>query len=153
MKIAVVGAGYVGLVTGACLADFGYEVTLIDHNVERVATLNAGRLPIFEAGLEALLLANKRGGRLVFTGELEPVVAAADVVMIAVSTPARRGEDAADLAFVHQAASAIAAALEGYTVIVTKSTVPVGTARELKAQLRKLRPDATFDVASNPEFL
>ncbi|MFL5258383.1 MAG: UDP-glucose dehydrogenase family protein [Hyphomicrobiales bacterium] len=153
MKIAVVGAGYVGLVTGACLADFGYEVALIDHDPERIATLNAGRVPIYEAGLAEMLRANRERGRLVFTDHLEPAVSKADIAMIAVSTPARRGDDAADLAFVHKAASEIAAALSGYTVIVTKSTVPVGTARDLKAEMRKLRPDANFDVASNPEFL
>jgi len=153
MKIAVVGAGYVGLVSGACLADFGYDVTLIDHDLDRVAALDAGRVPIYEAGLEAMLLANRRGGRLSFTSELKPAVAAADVVLIAVSTPARRGDDAADLAYVHKAASEIATALSGYTVIVTKSTVPVGTARKLKSELKALRPDADFDMASNPEFL
>jgi UDPglucose 6-dehydrogenase len=153
MKIAVVGAGYVGLVSGACLAEFGYDVTLIDHDLDRVAALEAGHVPIYEAGLEAMLLANRRGGRLGFTSELKPAVADADVVMIAVSTPARRGDDAADLAFVHKAACEIAAALSGYTVIVTKSTVPVGTARKLKSTLRTLRPEADFDMASNPEFL
>jgi UDPglucose 6-dehydrogenase len=153
MKIAVVGAGYVGLVSGACLADFGYDVTLIDHDLDRVAALEAGHVPIYEAGLEAILLAGRRVGRLRFTSNLKPAVAAADVVMIAVSTPARRGDDAADLAYVHKAASEIAAALSGYTVIVTKSTVPVGTARKLKSELRALRPDADFDMASNPEFL
>src|SRR5438270_5971771 len=153
MKIAVVGAGYVGLVSGACLADFGYEVTLVDHDLGRIAALEAGDIPIYEAGLEAMLLANRRLGRLRFTSNLAPAVAAADVVMIAVSTPARRGDDAADLAYVHKATADIAQALSGYTVVVTKSTVPVGTARRLKAELRALRPDADFDMASNPEFL
>jgi len=153
MKIAVVGAGYVGLVSGASLAEFGFDVTCIDLDRDRIAGLQQGRVPIHEAGLEAMVAANLRGGRLRFTSDLAPAVAAADVVMIAVSTPARRGDDAADLAYVYEAARDIASALVGYTVIVTKSTVPVGTARKLEQEIRSRRPDAQFDVASNPEFL
>lgn len=153
MKIAVIGAGYVGLVSGACLAEFGFDVFCVDQNVQRVSDLNAGRMPIHEAGLEALVHANMRAGRLHFTKDLKSAVSRADAVFIAVSTPTRRGDDAADLAYVFQAASEIAAALDGYSVIITKSTVPVGTARKLKAQIKALRPDAEFDVAANPEFL
>lgn len=153
MKIAVIGAGYVGLVSGACLAEFGFDVHCVDHDATRIAELNAGRIPIHEAGLEALVHANNRAGRLHFTQDLKAAVSRADAVFIAVSTPTRRGDDAADLAYVHQAAAEIAAALDGYCVIITKSTVPVGTARKLKEQIRELRPDAEFDVAANPEFL
>ena len=153
MKIAVIGAGYVGLVSGACLAEFGFDVFAVDQDAARVAELNAGRIPIHEAGLDTLVHSNARAGRLHFTTDLKLAVAQADAVFIAVSTPTRRGDDAADLAYVHQAAAEIAAALTGYAVIITKSTVPVGTARKLKAQIRELRPDAEFDVAANPEFL
>jgi UDPglucose 6-dehydrogenase len=153
MKIAVIGAGYVGLVSAGCLAEFGFEVFCVDQDAKRVDELNAGRIPIHEAGLDALVHANKLAGRLHFTTDLKSAVAQAEAVFIAVSTPTRRGDDAADLAYVHQAASQIAQALNGYTVIITKSTVPVGTARKLKEQIRQLRPDAEFDVAANPEFL
>ncbi|MGE3871655.1 MAG: UDP-glucose/GDP-mannose dehydrogenase family protein [Parvibaculaceae bacterium] len=153
MKIAVIGAGYVGLVSGACLAEFGFDVFCVDQDVRRVEDLDAGRIPIHEAGLDALVHANKQAGRLHFTTDLKSAVAQAEAVFIAVSTPTRRGDDAADLAYVHQAASQIAQALDGYSVVVTKSTVPVGTARRLKEQIRQARPDAEFDVAANPEFL
>jgi UDPglucose 6-dehydrogenase len=153
MKIAVIGAGYVGLVSGACLAEFGFDVFCVDHDAARVDDLNAGRIPIHEAGLDSLIHAHRQAGRLHFTGDLKSAVSQAEAIFIAVSTPTRRGDDAADLAYVHQAAAQIAAALDGYSVIITKSTVPVGTARKLKAQIRSLRPDAEFDVAANPEFL
>ncbi|MGE0242129.1 MAG: UDP-glucose/GDP-mannose dehydrogenase family protein [Parvibaculaceae bacterium] len=153
MKIAVIGAGYVGLVSGACLAEFGFDVFCVDQDKTRVAELNAGRIPIHEAGLDTLVHSNTRAGRLHFTTDLPSAVSQAEAVFIAVSTPTRRGDDAADLAYVQQAASQIAQALDGYSVIITKSTVPVGTARKLKAQIRELRPDAEFDVAANPEFL
>jgi UDPglucose 6-dehydrogenase len=153
MKIAVIGAGYVGLVSGACLAEFGFDVFCVDQDAKRVDELNAGRIPIHEAGLDSLIYSNKRAGRLHFTTDLKSAVAQAEAVFIAVSTPTRRGDDAADLAYVHQAASQIAQALDGYSVVITKSTVPVGTARKLKEQIRSLRPDAEFDVAANPEFL
>jgi UDPglucose 6-dehydrogenase len=153
MKIAVIGAGYVGLVSGACLAEFGFDVFCVDQDRARITDLDAGRIPIHEAGLDTLVHSNVRAGRLHFTADLPSAVAQAEAVFIAVSTPTRRGDDAADLAYVHQAASQIAGALEGYSVIITKSTVPVGTARKLKAQIRELRPDAEFDVAANPEFL
>jgi UDPglucose 6-dehydrogenase len=153
MKIAVIGAGYVGLVSGACLAEFGFDVFCVDHDAARVDDLNAGRIPIHEAGLDSLIHANRQAGRLHFTRDLKSAVSQAEAIFIAVSTPTRRGDDAADLAYVHQAAGQIAAALDGYSVIITKSTVPVGTARKLKDQIRSLRPDAEFDVAANPEFL
>jgi UDPglucose 6-dehydrogenase len=153
MKIAVIGAGYVGLVSGACLAEFGFDVFCVDQDARRVDDLNAGRIPIHEAGLDLLVESNKRAGRLHFTTDLKSAVAQAEAVFIAVSTPTRRGDDAADLAYVHKAAAQIAEALDGYSVIITKSTVPVGTARKLKEQIRSLRPDAEFDVAANPEFL
>jgi UDPglucose 6-dehydrogenase len=153
MKIAVIGAGYVGLVSGACLAEFGFDVFCVDQDVARVADLNQGRIPIHEPGLDMLIHANRRAGRLHFTGDLKSAVSKAEAVFIAVSTPTRRGDDAADLAYVHKAAEQIAAALDGYCVIITKSTVPVGTARKLKAQIKAERPDAEFDVAANPEFL
>lgn len=153
MKIAVIGAGYVGLVSGACLAEFGFDVFCVDQDAKRVDDLNAGRIPIHETGLDDLVHSNKRAGRLHFTTDLKSAVAHAEAVFIAVSTPTRRGDDAADLAYVHKAASQIAEALTGYSVVITKSTVPVGTARKLKEQIRSLRPDAEFDVAANPEFL
>lgn len=153
MKIAVIGAGYVGLVSGACLAQFGFDVFCVDHDAAKVEALNTGRIPIHEAGLGKLIHDNARAGRLHFTMDLKAAVSKAEAVFIAVSTPTRRGDDAADLAYVHQAASQIAAALDGYCVIITKSTVPVGTARKLKAQIKAERPDADFDVAANPEFL
>jgi UDPglucose 6-dehydrogenase len=153
MKIAIVGAGYVGLVSGACLAEFGYDVACIDHDAERVRELQQGRVPIHEPGLEDMVRASRNVGRLRFTAELAPAVAAADVVMIAVGTPSRRGEDAADLAFVHKAADEIASALNGYKVVVTKSTVPVGTTRKLMHEIARRRPGLPFDMASNPEFL
>ena len=153
MKIAVIGAGYVGLVSGACLAEFGFDVFCVDQDVRRVEDLNAGRIPIHEAGLDLLIESNKRASRLHFTTDLKSAVSQAEAVFIAVSTPTRRGDDAADLAYVHKAAGQIAEALDGYSVIITKSTVPVGTARKLKEQIRSLRPDAEFDVAANPEFL
>ncbi|WP_119392163.1 UDP-glucose dehydrogenase family protein [Taklimakanibacter lacteus] len=153
MKIAVIGAGYVGLVSGACLAEFGFDVFCVDQDARRVNDLNAGRMPIHEAGLDTLVHANQRAGRLHFTGDLKSAVAGAEAVFIAVSTPTRRGDDAADLAYVQQAADQIAAALDGYSVIITKSTVPVGTARMLKARIKAARPDVEFDMAANPEFL
>jgi UDPglucose 6-dehydrogenase len=153
MNIAIVGAGYVGLVTGACLAEFGFEVTCIDRDANRIAMLEKGEVPIYEPGLDQMIAINRRAGRLRFVQQLAPAVAAADVVFIAVGTPSRRGDDAADLAYVFAAAEDIAKALAGYTVVVTKSTVPVGTARKIQALIRARRPEADFDVASNPEFL
>ncbi len=153
MRIAMTGAGYVGLVSGACLADFGHEVVCVDHDPAKIAALEAGRMPIYEPGLEALVADNVRQGRLTFRTELREAVASADAVFIAVGTPSRRGDGFADLSFVHEAAREIAAALTGYTVIVTKSTVPVGTGDEVERIIRETNPEADFAVVSNPEFL
>lgn len=153
MNVVMIGAGYVGLVSGACFAEFGAQVTCVDKIPERIDALNAGRVPIYEPGLDDLLARNVRGGRLRFTTELAESVAAADLVFIAVGTPTRRGDGHADLQYVYAAAAEIAPNLTGYTVIVDKSTVPVGTAREVQRVIRKANPEADFDVASNPEFL
>ena len=153
MKIAIVGAGYVGLVSGACFADFGHDVVCVDSDPRRIEALNAGRMPIYEQGLERLLTRNIKDGRLAFTGDLELAVSAAQVVFIAVGTPARPDDGQADLSFVRDAAASIGRALDGFTVIVNKSTVPVGTGDEVERIVRQHRPDADFVVASNPEFL
>ena len=153
MRVAVVGAGYVGLVTAACLSEFGFEVICIDKEADKVERLRQGEIPIHEPGLDGLVFANQRAGRLDFSDDLASAVRGAGVVFIAVGTPSRRGEDAADLAFVRAAAEQIGRALNGFTVVVTKSTVPVGTARMLEQLIRNVRPDADFAMASNPEFL
>ncbi|WP_375454781.1 UDP-glucose dehydrogenase family protein [uncultured Methylobacterium sp.] len=153
MRIVMVGAGYVGLVSGTCLADFGHEVVCVDKDPAKIAALQAGRMPIFEPGLEALVAENVRGGRLGFGTDLSAAVAGADAVFIAVGTPSRRGDGFADLSYVYAAAREIAAALTGYTVVVTKSTVPVGTGDEVERILREARPEGDFAVVSNPEFL
>ena len=153
MRIAMIGSGYVGLVSGACLSEFGHEVVCIDKDETKIADLNQGRVPIFEPGLDEVVAANARAGRLSFTCDLAPAVKQADAVFIAVGTPSRRGDGHADLSFVFGAAEEIARALNGYSVVVTKSTVPVGTGKKVEDIIRKIRPDAEFDVASNPEFL
>jgi UDPglucose 6-dehydrogenase len=153
MRIAMIGTGYVGLVSGACLSEFGHDVVCVDTDGTKIAALNAGQVPIFEPGLEDVIATNVKAGRLSFTGDLAGVVPKADVVFIAVGTPSRRGDGHADLSYVFAAAEDIARSLDGYTVIVTKSTVPVGTSRHVEEIVRKARPDAQFDVASNPEFL
>jgi UDPglucose 6-dehydrogenase len=153
MRVAMIGTGYVGLVSGACFADFGHEVTCVDKDRGKIAALERGEMPIFEPGLNELVAANARGGRLKFTTELAPAVAAADAVFIAVGTPSRRGDGHADLSFVHEAAREIARALDGFTVVITKSTVPVGTGDEVERIIRETRPDAEVAVVSNPEFL
>ncbi|MSO81553.1 MAG: UDP-glucose/GDP-mannose dehydrogenase family protein [Alphaproteobacteria bacterium] len=153
MNIAMIGAGYVGLVSGACFSEFGWTVTCVDKDQARVAHLRAGEIPIYEPGLERLIATNVAAGRLTFTADMASAVAVADVVFIAVGTPSRRGDGHADLSYVYGAAREIAASLTGYTVVVTKSTVPVGTGREVARIIGTARPDAEFDVASNPEFL
>ena len=153
MRIAMIGTGYVGLVTGACFSEFGVEVTCVDTDAPKISKLDHGEMPIFEPGLEELVTSNVRAGRLSFTTDLKRAVAEADAVFIAVGTPSRRGDGHADLSYVYAAAEEIAAALTGYTVVVTKSTVPVGTGREVATIIRRARPDADFDVSSNPEFL
>ncbi len=153
MHVAMIGTGYVGLVSGACFSEFGIEVTCVDQDADKVARLRRGEVPIYEPGLDQLIERNVAEERLAFTTGLAEAVARADAVFIAVGTPSRRGDGHADLVYVHQAAREIAAALDGYTVIVTKSTVPVGTSREVARIVRKQRAEADFDVASNPEFL
>ena len=152
MHVTMIGAGYVGLVSGACFADFGHDVTCIDKDAGRIAALNRGEIPIFEPGLAELVEANVRGGRLKFAAETS-AVAKAEAVFIAVGTPSRRGDGYADLSFVYEAVRAIAPLLAANTVVVTKSTVPVGTGDEIERILRELRPDADLQVVSNPEFL
>jgi UDPglucose 6-dehydrogenase len=153
MRIAMIGTGYVGLVSGACFADFGHEVICVDKNAEKVETLQSGGIPIYEPGLDLLVQRNVREGRLSFTQDLTDAVRDADAVFIAVGTPSRRGDGFADLSYVYAAAKEIAEVMNGYTVIVTKSTVPVGTGDEVERIVRETRPDADFAVVSNPEFL
>lgn len=153
MQIAMIGTGYVGLVSGACFSEFGTSVVCVDKDERKIEMLRAGEMPIFEPGLDDLVARNVESGRLRFTTDLKSAVAEADAVFIAVGTPSRRGDGHADLSYVYAAAEEIAAAMSGYTVVVTKSTVPVGTGREVEATIRKANPDADFDVASNPEFL
>lgn len=153
MRITMIGSGYVGLVSGACFADFGHDVTCVDLNEAKIEALRAGRIPIFEPGLDALVADNAAAGRLTFTTELAPAVAAADVVFIAVGTPSRRGDGHADLSYVYAAAREIALAAQGFTLVVTKSTVPVGTGDEVERIIRETRPDGDIVVVSNPEFL
>jgi UDPglucose 6-dehydrogenase len=153
MRIAVIGTGYVGLVSGACFSEFGVAVTCVDKDAAKIARLRQGEIPIYEPGLEQIVGSNAAAGRLSFTTDLAAAVGGADAVFIAVGTPSRRGDGHADLSYVYSAAEEIAAALTGYAVVVTKSTVPVGTGRRVAEILRQKRPDAQFDVASNPEFL
>jgi len=153
MKIAVIGTGYVGLVSGVCFSDFGHHVVCVDKDPAKIAALTEGRVPIFEPGLEALMVKNVAAGRLTFTLDLASSVEGADAVFIAVGTPTRRGDGHADLTYVMAAAEEIGRALTGYTVVVTKSTVPVGTNRKVQAVVAAANPAARFDVASNPEFL
>ena len=153
MKVAMIGAGYVGLVSGACFAEFGANVVCIDKDGAKIAALKRGEIPIYEPGLERLVADNVRAGRLAFSEACADHIGASDLVFIAVGTPARRGDGHADLSYVYAAAREIAAHLAGYTVIVDKSTVPVGTARNVRRIIREARPEADFDVASNPEFL
>jgi UDPglucose 6-dehydrogenase len=158
MKITIVGAGYVGLVSGACFAEFGFEVTCVDKDAAKIDALNQGKVPIYEPGLDSLILQGVKAKRLTFTTDLDAAVKTSDIVMIAVGTPTRRGDGHADLTYVYQAAEEVANSLSGsYTVVVTKSTVPVGASRKVAEIIKKTRPELvegiTFDVASNPEFL
>lgn len=153
MRIAMIGTGYVGLVSGACFSDFGHSVTCVDQDCDKIAALLDGMMPIYEPGLEALVAHNVSAGRLCFTTDVAAAVRDAEAVFIAVGTPSRRGDGHADLSFVHAAAREIAEACEGPTVIVTKSTVPVGTGDEVERIVREAAPDAQISVASNPEFL
>ena len=153
MRIAMIGTGYVGLVSGACFADFGHRVSCVDNDASKIDALRRGEIPIFEPGLDALVATNVKAKRLDFTTDLTAPVADADAVFIAVGTPSRRGDGHADLSYVHAAAREIAAALTGFTVVVTKSTVPVGTGDEVERLIREANPSADVVVASNPEFL
>jgi UDPglucose 6-dehydrogenase len=153
MHISIIGAGYVGLVSGACFSEFGINVVCVDKDADKIEMLRRGEMPIYEPGLADLVASNVRAERLSFTTDLAAAVHGASAVFIAVGTPSRRGDGYADLSYVYAAAREIAAALTGYTVIVTKSTVPVGTGDEVERIVREVRPDADFDVVSNPEFL
>ncbi len=153
MKIAMIGTGYVGLVSGVCFSDFGHEVVCVDKDPGKIARLERGEVPIYEPGLDQLMVKNVEAGRLSFTMDLEKAVQGADAVFIAVGTPTRRGDGHADLTYVMAAAEEIAKVARDYVVVVTKSTVPVGTNRQVKQTIRKANPDLDFDVASNPEFL
>src|SRR5476649_2797750 len=153
MRVAMIDTGYVGLVSGACFADFGHDVVCVDKDKAKIAALARGEVPIYEPGLNDLVAANTRAGRLTFTNDLPGAVKTADAVFIAVGTPSRRGDGHADLSFVYDAAREIAGALAGYTVVITKSTVPVGTGDEVERIIREARPKAEFTVVSNPEFL
>ena len=153
MRVAMVGTGYVGLVSGACIADFGHQVICIDKDGTKISALNAGEIPIYEPGLGELVRTNVEQGRLSFRTALDEAVAEADAVFIAVGTPSRRGDGHADLSYVYEAAREIAAALRGFTVVITKSTVPVGTGDEVERIIRELQPGDDVAVVSNPEFL
>src|ERR1700756_2076530 len=152
MRVVMIGAGYVGLVSGACFADFGHQVTCIDKDATRIGALKRGEIPIFEPGLSELVESNVRQGRLEFATEALRV-AEADAIFIAVGTPSRRGDGHADLSFVYQAVREIASLISSAAVVITKSTVPVGTGDEIENILREQRPDADIQVVSNPEFL
>src|ERR1700751_3765086 len=151
MRVAMIGTGYVGLVSGACFGDFGHEVICVDKDKTKIAALERGEMPIYEPGLNEMVAANTRAGRLKFATELAGAVSAADTVFIAVGTPSRRGDGFADLSFVYEAAREIAGELDAFTVIATKSTVPVGTGDQVDAIIRELRPEVDFTVVSNPE--
>jgi UDPglucose 6-dehydrogenase len=153
MRVAMIGTGYVGLVSGACFADFGHVVTCIDKDASKIARLEQGEIPIFEPGLDDIVARNVREGRLKFATESAEAVREADAVFIAVGTPSRRGDGHADLSYVYAAAEEIAGQIDGFTVIITKSTVPVGTGDEIEAILARIRPDRNWAVTSNPEFL
>ena len=153
MRVAMIGTGYVGLVSGACFADFGHVVTCVDKDANKIDRLHEGVMPIFEPGLDKLVETNVKEERLFFTTEAKDAIADADAVFIAVGTPSRRGDGHADLSYVYAAAEEIATLMTGFTVVVTKSTVPVGTGDEVEAIIRKTNPDADFAVVSNPEFL
>jgi UDPglucose 6-dehydrogenase len=153
MRVAMIGTGYVGLVSGACFADFGHHVTCVDKDASKIEALKRGVMPIYEPGLDSLVASNVKAGRLTFTTDLKDPVANAQAIFIAVGTPSRRGDGHADLSYVYDAAREIAAALKDYVVVVTKSTVPVGTGDEVERIIREARPDANVAVVSNPEFL
>ena len=153
MNITMVGTGYVGLVSGTCFSEFGFNVCCVDKDPEKISNLNKDIVPIYEPGLENLIKKNKSAGRLTFSNDIDGNIKKSDIVFIAVGTPSRRGDGHADLSYVYQAAEQIGKKIDGYTVVVTKSTVPVGTGLEVKNIIKKVNPNADFDVISNPEFL
>lgn len=153
LKIAMVGTGYVGLVSGACFSEFGFTVNCIDKDADKIERLKAGEIPIYEPGLDTLVASNRDQNRLFFTTDLASAVASSDLIFIAVGTPGRRGRGSVDMSYVESAAREIAACLDSFKVIITKSTVPVGTARRVEGIIREANPEADFAVASNPEFL
>ena len=153
MRIAMIGAGYVGLVSGACLADFGHQLVCVDKDANKISALKRGEIPIYEPGLNELVQVNVREERLSFATVFADAVRTADAVFIAVGTPSRRGDGHADLSYVYDATREIATALDGFTVVITKSTVPVGTSDEIERIIFEKRPNADFAVVSNPEFL
>ena len=153
MNITMVGTGYVGLVSGTCFSEFGFNVCCVDKDQEKISNLNKDIVPIYEPGLENLIKKNKSAGRLTFSNDIDGNIRKSDIVFIAVGTPSRRGDGHADLSYVYQAAEQIGKKIDGYTVVVTKSTVPVGTGLEVKNIIKKVNPNADFDVVSNPEFL
>jgi len=153
VNICMIGAGYVGLVSAACFSEFGWTVACVDTDAEKVKQLKNGKVPIYEPGLDELLVRNLETGRIEFSTDLEGAVAASELVFLAVGTPIRRGDGYADLTYVYEAVEQLAPHLDGFTVIATKSTVPVGTSREIERRLRAMRPDGEFAVCSNPEFL
>ncbi len=153
MNICMIGAGYVGLVSAACFSEFGWNVVCVDTDADKVEKLKSGEVPIYEPGLDDLLARNLRDGRIEFTGDLKKAVSGSELIFLAVGTPIRRGDGYADLTFIYEAVEQLAPHLDGFTVIATKSTVPVGTSREIERRLRALRPDGEFAVCSNPEFL
>ena len=153
MRVTMIGTGYVGLVSGACFADFGHDVVCVDKDESKIELLENGKIPIYEPGLEALVAENVKAGRLSFSRDLAASAPNSDAVFIAVGTPSRRGDGFADLSYVYNAAEELAGVIDGFTVVVTKSTVPVGTGAEVDAIIRKARPDADISVVSNPEFL
>ena len=153
MNITMVGTGYVGLVSGSCFSEFGFNVCCVDKDAEKISNLNKDIVPIYEPGLEDLIKKNKSAGRLTFSNDIDGNIKKSDIVFIAVGTPSRRGDGHADLSYVYQAAEQIGKKIDGYTVVVTKSTVPVGTGLEVKNIIKKVNPNADFDVISNPEFL
>ncbi|MEO0392315.1 MAG: UDP-glucose/GDP-mannose dehydrogenase family protein [Pseudomonadota bacterium] len=153
MRIAMIGTGYVGLVSGACFSEFGHLTTCVDTDIDKIEALKRGEIPIYEPGLDTLVRGNAAAGRLSFTTDLATAVAEADAVFIAVGTPSRRGDGHADLSYVYAAAEQIAQSVQGYTVVITKSTVPVGTGREVARLIAETNPSAHVDVCSNPEFL
>ena len=153
MYITMLGTGYVGLVSGACFSEFGFQVCCVDKNKDKIKNLKNDIMPIYEPGLHSLVIKNKEAGRLTFSNSIDNQIKKADIIFIAVGTPTRRGDGHADLTYVYEAAEQIAKNLNGYTLIITKSTVPVGTGTEVKKIIQKINPSANFDVASNPEFL